>query len=56
MPLWLFILVVLVVLALFVYALDLFPHMDPPIKNIIKIVLIVGAALWILARAGLIHM
>ncbi len=53
MSLLLFILVVLVVLALAIYAANQLPAMDPPIRQIIILVMVVIAIVLIVQRAGL---
>lgn len=46
-------LVVVLVMALCLYLIDLLPVLDPPIKNILKVIVILLGILWIVQRSGL---
>lgn len=54
MSILLFALLVLIVLALALYAVRLLPGIDPPISLIIQLILVIVAIVVIVQRAGLI--
>jgi VIT1/CCC1 family predicted Fe2+/Mn2+ transporter len=55
MELLIFVAVVLVVLALVLYAISLLPAIQPPIKNLLMVVCVLIAALVIVQRSGLLR-
>lgn len=53
MSLLIFALIVLVVLALIIWAIDMLPLGDARVRNIIKVIAVIIAALVILQRSGI---
>lgn len=47
--------IVLLIVALLCYCIDLLPIPQPPIKNILKVLVILIGVLWIIQRSGLLR-